>query len=118
MTTKKKSGPSLTEAILDLLDFGVPQNSEIAEDHYEILRQMKGTPELVGLMNSGGNGRTLYIPLERLGRRDMTVTGLGAGAGLVGTMVQPIASDLLSWAAIAQQGAVFLNGLRSRTRFP
>ena len=117
MTKKKDSPPSITEAILDLVDFGVPQNTLIAEDHYEVARQIKNTPELSGIMTAMG-GRALYIPLERLGRRDMTVTGAALGAGLVGTMVQPIASDLLTWSAVAQQGAVFLNGLSSRTRIP
>jgi hypothetical protein len=117
MTKKKDSPPSLTEAILDLVEYGTPRNTLIAEDHFQIEREMKATPELRGLVTAAG-GRALYIPLERLGRRYLTVTGAALGAGLVGTMVRPISSDLLSWSACAQQGCVFLNGLSSRTRLP
>jgi Phage capsid family len=117
MSKKKESGPSLTEAILDLVEFGVPRNTEIAEDHYDIQRQIKSTPELNGIMTSVG-GRALYVPLNRLARRDMSVGGANVGSGFVGEMVQPIASDLLSWSAVQQQGAVFLTGLRERTRIP
>ena len=71
--TKKASGSSISEAIADLIEFGEVRNKEVAETHYELLRQAQGDP----LRNSFAvrSGKSLCLDFERFRRRQLSVTG-------------------------------------------
>jgi hypothetical protein len=113
---KEPSGPSITEAIVDLVDYGELRNSVVGESHYQLLRERQKDP----IRSAGGfGGKVLCLPFERFRRRDLTVTGPpGLGPEWVGEEIQPGASDLLSWSAVRRLGAVVLSDLSGRAVVP
>jgi hypothetical protein len=100
MKAKKEiSGPSISEAIADLIEYGEPRNAEVAEDHYRLLRQAQGDPLRSSFAVRGG--KSLCVPFDWFSRRQLSVTGTpGEGPEWAsGTEIPFAASDLLSWSA-------------------
>jgi hypothetical protein len=98
---------SLSRAIAETLSHGVPQTGLEAELHREEATARAGNSELGALsaFQAPGSG-VIHLPL----RRDIGV-GAGGGASIVGVRML-VASDLLSWSACIQAGAVVLENLR------
>src|ERR1700730_179817 len=98
MKPKKGSGPSISEAIADLVEFGEVRNSEVSETHYQLLRQAQSNP----LRNSFAvrGGKILGFSFDRFRSRQLATGTPGQGAKwAAGTEIQAGASDLLSWSA-------------------
>jgi hypothetical protein len=72
---KQASGPSITEAICDLLECGAPRNKEIAEQHFEALRTQD--EDRKAMMATRG-GSSLCLPFEAF-KRDLTAGAVGSG---------------------------------------
>ena len=105
------AGNSIAEAIRDMLECGAPRNEEIAEYHFAEARAREATPALNFLAGAKRvGGQVLHVPLGGFGRRDVGV-GSSGGASLVGQRLERV-SDLLSWSACVQAGAMVLEGLR------
>ena len=103
------SGPSLTEALRDMLECGAPTNSEVRAAHFGEIEARASMPALVNLTGMRGGGKALHVPLGML-KRDVGV-GSAGGASLVGQRLERV-SDLLSWSACVQAGALILTNLR------
>ncbi len=113
---KELSGNSITEAVVDVLEHGLPMNQEMREMHFESLRKLESNSARSSFAIRGG--KNLCLPLSAF-RRDLAVTNPpGQGPEWVGSEALAGASDLLSWSACVQLGAVVLTGLGQRAQIP
>ena len=123
MRTKKEvSGPSITEAVCDVLEFGTPRNKQVAETHFELLRQVQGDPLRSSFAVRGG--KNLCLPFSAFCRQ-LAVGTPARGREWVGEYTLAGASDLLSCrtapntrtiaiAAVARVSTNTLNVIRER----
>lgn len=108
-----KKGPdsSISQALRDMLEFGTPRNEEVAEAHFNLLREVQANSQRTSYAVRGG--KMLCLPHSAF-RRDMTAGVVGQGRELVGTTRMAGTSDLLSWSACVEAGATILPDLKGK----
>jgi hypothetical protein len=84
---KELSGDSITEAIVDVLEHGLPMNQQMRETHFELLRQAQADPQRQSFAVRGG--KTLCLPLSAFGQRQLATGTPTLGAEWVGQQIQP-----------------------------
>jgi hypothetical protein len=111
MSDKTQPPYNLTRALAQTLQHGVPTSGYERAFHFETLRAVTDSGEMRGRMMPGGKFQTLYAPLTVI-HRDLSVTGgPSTGGALVGLKTFG-RSDLASWSAVIDSGALLLTGLK------
>jgi hypothetical protein len=114
----KRSSYSLTRAVQQTLDHGVPTSGLEREFHFEAVKAIENSPVLSGRTAPSGHP-TLYLPFSLLYRdqRDLSVTGGPSTGGVFVGKKTYGRSDLATWSAVIDSGALVVTGLRENAVF-
>ena len=111
MSDKVQPPYNLTRALAQTLEHGVPTSGYEREFHFEVFRALSDSAVMRGRMMPGGKFQTLYAPLSVI-HRDLSVTGGPSVGGVLVGLKTFGRSDLASWSAVIDSGALLLTGLR------
>jgi Phage capsid family len=116
MSDKQRPLYSLTRALQQTVEHGVPTSGYEREFHFETVRAIQSSPEMAGRTMPEGAYHSLYVPLSVV-HRDLSVSGgPSTGAALVGLRTFG-RSDLATWSAVINAGALLVTGLRENATF-
>jgi hypothetical protein len=116
MSDKSQAPYSLTRALLQTAEHGVLTSVVERETHFELLRALESSRAMRGTIMPGGKFHSLYAPLSVI-HRDLSVTGGPSSGGVLVGLKTFGRTDLASWSAVIDSGALLVTGLRENATF-